>query len=240
MRQSAPKRKREGSIPPSPSPDAPRRFPPDGGKNLGFAHQITAGQGTDRRAPATNPKSRPETQRNPHLSHPNPPPARPPRPSLDEPSPPAADASGGARLIGSMFPANGRPIAREPCPRAPPGDPRKIQKKKDAAGRRRCRHRIGCAGRESGCLHRRPAAGTGAEEVAGFVASSAARARGVGAGAGAARWGGRGGGRAGRHELLWSCSSPTPCARVGFGFGNAVRHPRGSWCMEWSERATGP
>jgi hypothetical protein len=67
IRQSALKRKREGSIP-SPSLDAPCRFPTDGEKNLGFAHQITAGQRTDRHTPATNPKSRPETQRKPHLS----------------------------------------------------------------------------------------------------------------------------------------------------------------------------
>jgi hypothetical protein len=37
-------------------------------------------------------------------------------------------------------------------------------------------------------------------------------------------------GRAGRHELLWSCSSPSRARDCfPFGFGNAVRHPRGSW-----------
>lgn len=53
-----------------------------------------------------------------------------PRPSLDEPSPQTADASGHARLIGSIFPTNGRPIARETCPRAPPGDRKKNQRKR--------------------------------------------------------------------------------------------------------------
>jgi hypothetical protein len=92
---------------------------------------------SENRSPQT--RNRPQTQRKQH-PHPNPPPARPPRPILDEPSPQTADASGHAHLIGSMFPTNGRPIARETCPRAPPGDRKKI-KEKDAAGQR-CRHRL--------------------------------------------------------------------------------------------------
>jgi hypothetical protein len=74
MCQSALKREREGSIP-SPSPDAPRRFPTEG-KNLGFAHQIADGQKSDRHKPATDPKSRPKPSEN-STPHPNPPSTRP-------------------------------------------------------------------------------------------------------------------------------------------------------------------
>jgi hypothetical protein len=84
--------------------------------------------------PTPNPDPKPSENRTSH-------PKSTPRPSLDELDPSAADAPRGARLIGSMFPANDRPIARKPCPQAPPGDPIKKLKDTDAAGRR-CRHRL--------------------------------------------------------------------------------------------------
>jgi hypothetical protein len=98
-------------------------------------------------------RNRPQTQRKQHPSPKSTAYVPPPRPSLNEPSSQTADASGHARLIGSMFPTNGRPIVRETCPRAPPCDRKKSKKKMrqdDVVD-------IVCAGRGRGSLHRRSA-----------------------------------------------------------------------------------
>jgi hypothetical protein len=64
-------KKWSASLPPHPLPRNRIRQSTQhskGKERCSFAHQIRAGQRTDRHTPATNPKSRPETQRKPHLS----------------------------------------------------------------------------------------------------------------------------------------------------------------------------